>query len=70
MYRAAVMHSRLLAICCLLIAPLGSDAQVPPHQPGTICATPQFWCWAVYPGPPGAICACPTNFGWVQGRLI
>lgn len=69
MYRAAAMHSRLLAIS-LLLAPLGSGAQVPAHRPGTICATPQFWCWAVYPGPPGAICACPTNFGWVQGYLI
>lgn len=21
-------------------------AQVPPHEPGTICFTKKFWCWA------------------------
>lgn len=45
-------------------------AQVPPHSPGTICATPKFWCWAVYPGSPGTRCACRTQTGWVQGVLI
>jgi len=44
-------------------------AQVPPHQPGTICFTPQFWCWAPQPGPPGAPCSCPSPYGWVPGRL-
>jgi hypothetical protein len=44
-------------------------AQVPPHMPGTICFTPQFWCWASPPGPPGGACYCPSAFGWVQGRL-
>ena len=51
-------------------APLDAMAQVPPHQPGTICATPQFWCWAVYPGPPGTRCSCPSSRGWVAGVLI
>lgn len=45
-------------------------AQVPPHQPGWICATPQFWCWAPYPGPPGSRCACPSPQGWIEGVLI
>jgi hypothetical protein len=52
----------------LSLAPASS--QVPPHPPGTICATPQFWCRAPYPGPPGSLCACPTPYGWVQGYLI
>jgi hypothetical protein len=45
-------------------------AQVPAHTPGTICATPQFWCWAIYPGKPGTRCACRSQYGWVQGVLI
>ena len=46
-------------------------AQVPPHQPpGTICATPRFWCYAVYAGAPGTRCSCPSAGGWVQGVLI
>ncbi len=44
-------------------------AQVPPHYPGTICMTPQFWCWAAPPGPPGAQCICPTPYGPVLGFL-
>jgi hypothetical protein len=66
--------SRLVALATLvLIAVLTQTtavAQVPAHQPGTICATPRFWCWAPYPGPPGARCACPSPEGWIQGVLI
>ena len=56
----------------LLLALLGCPlawAQVPAHAPGSICFTPQFWCWAPYPGPVGAVCSCPTPNGWVGGRL-
>jgi len=52
-----------------LVAALSATAQVPPHSPGTICHTPQFWCWAPQPGAPGAVCYCPSQYGWVQGRL-
>lgn len=45
-------------------------AQVPRHVPGTVCAAPQFWCWAIYPGPPGTQCACRSQYGWVPGVLI
>ncbi|MEW9804563.1 hypothetical protein [Mesorhizobium marinum] len=44
-------------------------AQVPPHAPGTICFTPNFWCWAEWPGPPGAPCGCPGPYGYVPGTL-
>ena len=53
----------------LLFASTDVIAQVPPHYPGTMCFTPQFWCWAAQAGPPGGPCACPSNFGWVSGRL-
>jgi hypothetical protein len=46
-----------------------STAQVPPHQPGSICFTPSFWCWADPPGPPGGQCWCPTRNGPVRGWL-
>lgn len=67
------MHLRLV-VCALL---LGSSmlhiqlasAQVPPHPPGTICFTPQFWCWSPQPAAPGSACSCPSPYGWVAGRL-
>jgi hypothetical protein len=54
----------------LVLGSMTADAQVPPHNPGTVCATPTFWCWAPRPGPPGAQCACPTPYGWVPGVLL
>lgn len=42
-------------------------SQVPPHQPGTICFTPQFWCWLPYPVYPGTACFCATPYGPVRG---
>ncbi|MDB5945479.1 MAG: hypothetical protein JWQ33_505 [Ramlibacter sp.] len=50
--------------------PSAAVAQVPPHAPGSVCATPQFWCWALYVGPPGTQCACRSRYGWVAGILI
>jgi len=58
----------LLAARMLLDAPL-AIAQVPPHQPGTICFTPSFWCWANPPGLPGGPCSCPSPYGPVNGVL-
>lgn len=57
------------AMSCVLASVELASAQVPPHTPGTICFTPQFWCWAPVPGPPGAPCACPVPNGSVQGQL-
>ena len=56
-----------VVIFCALVARTAAMAEVPPHAPGTICYTPQFWCWAQPSGPPGSPCACPTPYGWVQG---
>jgi hypothetical protein len=44
-------------------------AQVPPHMPGSICFTQQFWCWHQPPGPVGMQCGCPTPYGMVPGIL-
>jgi hypothetical protein len=58
----------VLAWAVLPVVPLTqARAEVPVHAPGTICFTPQFWCWAQPPGPPGTACGCPRNGGWVQG---
>ena len=65
-------HLRLILVVCGSLCAMSSDrldAQVPPHAPGTICYTPQFWCWAKQPGPPGGVCYCPSAYGWVPGRL-
>jgi hypothetical protein len=44
-----------------------ASAQVPPHAPGAVCITPQFWCWVNPPGQPGAACTCPSPYGAVAG---
>lgn len=59
----------LLAIVLMAWARSRAEAQVPPHQPGALCLTPYFWCWAAQHGPPGLPCACPTPQGWVSGQL-
>lgn len=58
-----------LFLLCAVFMNDQAAAQVPPHTPGTICFTPNFWCWAQPPGPPGRSCACRTSNGWVSGRL-
>jgi len=58
-----------LTLLACFLARDDAKAQVPPHPPGTVCYTPQFWCWAQPPGPPGNSCACPTPYGWVGGKL-
>ncbi len=74
MNRHSRVHARLalLVIVILLLCLCSGDrafAQVPPHPPGTICFTPQFWCWVQSAGTPGASCACFTPLGWVKGFL-
>lgn len=65
---AAVRTILVVAFCWLTILPLGpAVAQVPPHHPGTICFTPQFWCWMQYPLLPGQVCFCPTPYGPIRG---
>jgi hypothetical protein len=63
--------SRSAVIAAIILAGLFAAtevlAQVPSHYPGTICFTPQFWCFAQPPGPVGTACACPTPYGWVAG---
>lgn len=59
----------LAAALSLALLPIRAFAQVPAHVPGTICFTPQFWCWAQPPGPPGYPCGCPTPYGYVTGFL-
>ena len=65
---AAIRTILVVVFCSLTILPMGpSAAQVPPHQPGTICFTPQFWCWMRYPLLPGQVCFCPTSYGPIRG---
>jgi hypothetical protein len=64
---------RTVLMLILIASPLlhvrGALAQVPPHPPGSICFTHQFWCWASPPGKAGTPCSCPTPYGWVRGQL-
>ena len=62
--------TRWVLAILMLLAQTVAIAEIPAHQPGTICATPRFWCWAAYPGTPGAQCACPSREGLVQGVLV
>jgi len=63
---AFFLASALLVVC------MRASAQVPPHQPGTICFTPNFWCWAPQFGPPGAVCCVPiaVRLGPGEARLV
>lgn len=44
-------------------------AEVPPHTPGTVCFTENWWCWASYAGAPGSRCSCKTPTGEKSGLL-
>lgn len=65
--RLAFRNLRFLLLLVALAVGFPASAQVPPHQPGTICFTPQFWCWMQFPIYPGQVCYCPTPYGPVQG---
>jgi len=66
--RTAEPLRRLVCALTLAGAPL-AWGQLPPHEPGTVCVTPQVWCRVTYRGPVGAECSCPTPRGWQRGRL-
>lgn len=70
-------HSRAIPVVLRIALPVAAlslaaaaYAQVPPHSPGTICQTPEYWCWAAQPGAPGDPCGCATPWGWQDGTLI
>jgi hypothetical protein len=67
--KAICRFAALMTLAGALLLGSVAIAQVPPHVPGTICFTQQFWCWAMQPGPPGFQCACPTPYGFVPGVL-
>jgi len=57
----------LYALAFLTVGPVPDG--LPPHQPGTICLTPKFWCWIGNPlvGVVDASCTCPSPYGPVAG---
>jgi hypothetical protein len=64
-----IVRSILLVVfCSLTILTVGpAQAQVPPHQPETICFTPPGPCPMPYFVPSGFRCFCPTPYGLVPG---
>jgi hypothetical protein len=67
----AILSARLFVALALLTATTtGAIAAIPPHAPGSICATPSFWCWSVVYGEVGTPCACPTAQGLVGGTYV
>lgn len=62
-------HLAVILFAASLVQTPLAIAQVPPHNPGTICFTPKFWCWANPSGIPNQPCSCPTPYGWVRGVL-
>jgi hypothetical protein len=66
-----IFHS-LLATLLAALTMFGTPmalAQVPPHEPGTICVTASVWCWADPPGAPGDECTCETPYGPETGTI-
>ena len=68
MYPMRIRRLLTLTTVVVLQVPV-AWAQVPAHQPGTICNTPQGWCWANPSGVPGTSCVCPVDGGTAQGIL-
>jgi hypothetical protein len=66
--RVVIAIAALVSAACL---PTAGLADVPPHQPGTVCYTPAFWCWARPPGAAGEQCTCANPNGGppVKGTL-
>jgi len=62
--RGAAIWAAAVAGFCSTVA---SAQYLPPHQPGTICATPYGWCWLAQPGYVGAPCSCPGPNGPILG---
>jgi hypothetical protein len=69
MMRFRTVTTISIAVLLLLSLVDLAVAQVPPHAPGSICFTPNFWCWANPPGPPGWACYCPSPQGLIRGTL-
>jgi hypothetical protein len=63
-WKSLLLAAILLAGASIVATAL---AQVPPHQPGTVCYTPEFWCWLYPPQPPGSTCFCASPYGSVSG---
>ena len=67
MRKAGSILSLLLLLLPILFLGGSAAAQVPPHQPGTICFTPKFWCWLNRPLIKGQPCSCATQSGPIRG---
>jgi hypothetical protein len=61
---------RLLVAALIIAASSAAHAQVPAHPPGSICATPTFWCYAQIWGEVGTLCYCGTEGGAVPGTYV
>ena len=53
--RSILFLALLLAIGLVVLTRSLAQAQVPPHQPGAVCYTPNFWCWAQQPARSGGV---------------
>jgi hypothetical protein len=67
MRKAGSIATLLLFLLPAVFLGGSAAAQVPPHQPGTICFTPKFWCWMQRPMIKGQTCYCMTQSGPVRG---
>ena len=65
--KRAVFLVLAVAIAVLIGLSASARAQVPPHYPGAVCFTPNFWCWLSPPQPPNSACYCSSPYGNVQG---
>ena len=67
-YRQVLRGAAILAAAAAgSFATVASAQYLPPHQPGTICATPVGWCWLAQPGYVGTPCFCPGPNGPIPG---
>ena len=58
------------SLCFMAATTAEALAELPPHTPGSICATQSFWCWTQPYGIYGQPCACPTAGGNAPGTYV
>lgn len=66
-YRQFLRGAAILAVAAAGCFSTAASAQIPPHPPGSICATPYGWCWLAQPGYLGSPCFCPGPNGPILG---
>ena len=68
MSKTLLLATAAVAALAIIGISASARAQVPPHYPGSVCFTPNFWCWISPPQAPNTSCFCASPYGPVSGE--